>query len=276
MESKSSPETIAASLNETEWRYSLSQRKLHGNARRVYPFWKTCQNCSKPFQTRTKEQALRNKTCSAACMKACIGAANSGCRPIEEHKGKSQATCVSCGTTFWRNTKWLAKADRPACSKRCNGLVRGQEWKKHAHKGRAAWRPESEAALRKRFTGPSNPSWKGGVTYRKRRGNYVSVRYVRCPQEFRAMARTDGYVMEHRLVVARIIGRCLTRAECVHHIDHKPLNNCPTNLMLFATNKDHKLFEHGAAIEPLWDGSRLSTTMASSGASRFVQEPSSP
>jgi hypothetical protein len=98
--------------------------------------------------------------------------------------------------------------------------------------------------------GPANPAWKGGVTYRHRRGNYVQVRYVRCPLELLAMARKDGYVMEHRLVMARWIGRPLTRVECVHHIDHKPLNNADrTNLELWPDNRSHKMWEHGRIAE---------------------------
>jgi hypothetical protein len=246
-----------------ERKHSCLLKKPHGNARRVYPFWKTCQHCSQPFPTHTREQAVRNKTCGPACAAALVSKAKTGTGlPPEMHKAKSRATCAACGKAFWRNTKWLQRIGRPVCSKHCNGHFRGQDWKAHAHKGRAAWKPESEVACRERWMGSANPSWKGGVTYRKRRGNYVSVRYVRCPPEFLAMSRTDGYVMEHRLVVARILGRCLTRAESVHHIDHQPLNNAPNNLMLFATNREHKLFEHGADIKPLWDGSRLNTTTA--------------
>ncbi len=85
----------------------------------------------------------------------------------------------------------------------------------------------------------------GGATYRKRHGNYVSVRYVRCPAEFASMARTDGYVMEHRLVMAIWVKRPLLRVECVHHLDHKPLNNPRTNLELWPDNRSHKLAEHG-------------------------------
>jgi hypothetical protein len=99
------------------------------------------------------------------------------------------------------------------------------------------------------MTGPNNPSWKGGITYRKRHGNYVSVRYVRCPPELASMARTDGYVMEHRLVMAQWIGRALSRTECVHHIDHKPLNNIRTNLELWPDNRSHKAAEHGRCVE---------------------------
>lgn len=255
-----SPATIVASLNEAERSHSSSRRKLHGNAKRVYPFWKACLHCSQPFPCHTKEQAARNRSCSATCMAALIGAKATG-RPSPLNR-RVTVTCAVCGKEKAIPQAWRRKVATPTCSRECNGVLRGAAWKAHAHKGRAAWGPESEAALVARFTGPSNPSWKGGVTYRRRRGNYVSVRYVRCPPEFLLMARADGYVMEHRLVVARILGRCLTRVEAVHHIDHKPLNNAPTNLMLFATNRDHKLFEAGKAIVPLWDGSRLSTMTA--------------
>ena len=100
--------------------------------------------------------------------------------------------------------------------------------------------------------GADNPAWKGGVTHRKRRGNYVQVRYTRAPAWAAPMARKDGYVMEHRLVVARAMGRTLTRAETVHHVDHNPTNNALANLLLFATNRDHKLFEARGTPAPIW------------------------
>jgi len=263
LETSSSPEIIAASLNEAERRYSSSQKKPHGNTKYVFPFWKTCAHCSAPFQAHTKEQAARNKTCSKVCANAVIGAkVAASAKPMEMHKGKSAANCVVCGTEFWRNTKHLKRVKKPVCSYECNGVLRGEEWKAHAHTGRENWTQESEAALVERMTGETNPAWKGGVTYRNRKGNYVSVRYVRCPVDFLPMSRKDGYVMEHRLNVAMAMGRLLERTECVHHIDHDPLNNTLANLMLFATNKDHKLFEHGTDIKPLWDGSLLSDIAA--------------
>lgn len=97
--------------------------------------------------------------------------------------------------------------------------------------------------------GEKNPAWKGGVTLRRRRGNYVSVKYVRCPPHLKSMARTDGYVMEHRLVMAEWIGRPLLRVECVHHVDHAPLNNPRTNLELWPDNRSHKMAEHGRIAE---------------------------
>ena len=55
--------------------------------------------------------------------------------------------------------------------------------------------------------------------------------------------------MEHRLVMARWVGRPLTRTECVHHVDHNPLNNDRPNLELWPDNRSHKMAEHGLCAE---------------------------
>jgi hypothetical protein len=96
--------------------------------------------------------------------------------------------------------------------------------------------------------GSQNPAWKGGVTYFRKHGNYKPIKYVRCPPNFLPMARKDGYVMEHRLIVARLMGRLLLRRETVHHANHDPQDNGPTNLELWPDNRTHKLWEHGAPV----------------------------
>ncbi|GAG20839.1 unnamed protein product, partial [marine sediment metagenome] len=147
-------------------------------------------------------------------------------------------------------------------------------WKKHAHKGRAGWTEKSKKSYRKKMSGPNNPAWKGGVTYRKRgplmgsdnpswkggityrnrKGNYAqfSIKYVRCPEEYLAMARKDGYIMEHRLLVARYLERCLPRTEVIHHKNHDPTDNRLENLALFKNNTQHKSFEGNGNPQPLW------------------------
>jgi len=103
------------------------------------------------------------------------------------------------------------------------------------------------------MSGAKNPAWKGGVTYFKTHGNYKGVKYIRCPKEYLSMARKDGYVMEHRLLVAQQIGRPLLRVEVVHHENHNPADNNQI-MLLFANNRDHKLYEAGCPIKPLWQG----------------------
>ena len=157
-------------------------------------------------------------------------------------------TCPVCQKPFQAYPRTIRRNKTPTCSRQCNGKLRGAEWATHGHKGRAAWTDANRASYREKMTGPNNPAWKGGATYFKTHGNYTGVKYVRCPEHYRAMARADGYVMEHRLIMARMARRCLTRREVVHHIDHDPQNNAPSNLELWPTNAAHKLWEHGRFV----------------------------
>ena len=160
------------------------------------------------------------------------------------------SVCPHCQTIFLGYRKQKPKY----CSRECNGFYRGKDWAKQGHKGSAAVTSEGRLSAIKKMTGAGNPAWKGGVTYFKRKGKYAnqSIKYVRCPPEFVSMARKDGYVMEHRLMVAEAIGRPLTRAECVHHENHDATDNRLENLILFKSNANHKKYEHGQPIKPLW------------------------
>jgi hypothetical protein len=104
------------------------------------------------------------------------------------------------------------------------------------------------AAAGAKMRGPRNPAWKGGVTYRRGKGNYAGARYVRAPAWALPMARKDGYIMEHRLIVAGLAGRMLSRTEVVNHRNHNPRDNRPENLELWPTNRDHKMAEHGRFV----------------------------
>jgi len=166
--------------------------------------------------------------------------------------------CPMCGEIFWRTPAWTKKAKVNTCSKECVAAWRAQDkerlnlLRRIANTGRDGWTEQSMESYLEKMTGPNNPAWKGGVMYFKTHGNYVGVKYVRCPNEYREMARKDGYVMEHRLVVAQHLGRCLKRTEVVHHKDHDPTNNNPDNLMLFASNSQHKRYEATGRPPPLW------------------------
>jgi ribosomal protein S27AE len=203
----------------------------------------------------TELSQIQQTNSSAATIVASLNAAENS-HSWRQKNALLWKECPRCRAIFLG----YRKDNRQYCSRQCNGVLRGQEWAKHANKGRAAWTPESDASYRAKMSGPNNPAWRGGVTIFRTHGNYSGVRYVRCPQEYASMARKDGYVMEHRLLVAQALGRCLLRSEVVHHIDHAPTNNLLSNLVLFASNADHKKHEHGQAIRPLWQPSSRSGT----------------
>jgi hypothetical protein len=152
--------------------------------------------------------------------------------------------CSECGKEYQTYRAWIKRVKSPTCSRHCNGKARGREWAKHGHKGRAAWTKPYQPKY-----GPDNPAWKGGVTYKRKHGNYIGPKYVRCPPDLLAMARTDGYILEHRMIVARWVGRLLLRTEVVNHKDHNTRNNDPSNLELWPTNRDHKLGEFGRFVD---------------------------
>jgi hypothetical protein len=159
-----------------------------------------------------------------------------------------ETTCAACGVTFKTWPRTLRRVKRPTCSRQCNGRLRGAEWATHGAKGRAGWTDASRESYRQKMTGARNPAWKGGVTLKRPKGNYRGVRYMRAPTWALPMARADGYVMEHRLVMARLVGRLLARTEVVHHRDHDPANNTPSNLELWPSNGSHKAAEHGRVV----------------------------
>ena len=128
------------------------------------------------------------------------------------------------------------KKPRIYCSRSCAG--KAKDWlKQYSANGKGIKNPK------KSHWGKSNPAWKGGVTYFNKHGNYLPIKYIRCPKEYLSMARKDGYVMEHRLIMAQELRRPLLRTEVIHHINHNPQDNRLKNLQLFQTNKAHKLFE---------------------------------
>lgn len=145
---------------------------------------------------------------------------------------RPNAVCQVCSTAMYRRPKELREGRGRYCSRACRN---------RAH-------PLPDGRNLPTMYGADNPAWKGGVTYKRPKGNYVGPRYVRCPADLLCMARSDGYVMEHRLVMARRIGRPLLRSEVVNHINHDPRDNRPENLELYPSNGDHKRGEVGRFV----------------------------
>lgn len=77
--------------------------------------------------------------------------------------------------------------------------------------------------------GPDHSMWQGG---RNDAGEGYFKVWIADDDPFAVMRNGAGYVREHRLVMARKLGRPLRPSETVHHIDGDKANNKPSNLQL--------------------------------------------
>ena len=94
--------------------------------------------------------------------------------------------------------------------------------------------------------GPGHPEWKGGK--RLDRDGYF---LIYSPGHPNARKPSKKYVLEHRLVMEKYVGRYLTSHEVVHHKDGDKRNNHIENLELFEKNSDHLRHELSGKI-PKW------------------------
>lgn len=74
----------------------------------------------------------------------------------------------------------------------------------------------------------------GGIGHKKIRSDgYVYIYFIDHPR-----STSNGYIMEHILVMEALIGRHLLDNECIHHINRKRDDNRKENLMLM-TKSEH-------------------------------------
>lgn len=96
-------------------------------------------------------------------------------------------------------------------------------------------------------SGKDNHKWKGG------RVNDRGYIRVYCPAHPHAIGGI--YVLEHRLVMEKQLGRFLESSELVHHIDGNRSNNSLGNLELTTKGRHNQLFGNKSYIDGYNQGS---------------------
>jgi len=133
---------------------------------------------------------------------------------IGKHRGNKYIwlACEDCGKERW------VQLDKGEGTHRCSGCS--------SRKNRRDANLPGEKAF----------AWKGGKWSDKRGYTWVIIR----PGDFYyGMAEKRGYILEHRLVMAKSLNRCLLPWEVVHHKNGKKGDNGLENLELLPTMKYH-------------------------------------
>lgn len=126
-------------------------------------------------------------------------------------KLRTESTCPTCEQQFPPQ-----RSAQECCSRRC------------------------AATLQHKRSGPTN--WKGG--------RVVSTRgYVKVMSKGHPFSDRDGYVLEHRLVVEKQLGRYLMPPERVHHKNGVRGDNSDANLELWTMRHGGKKDPSGARVE---------------------------
>ena len=130
----------------------------------------------------------------------------------EKGKKYKWIKCPTCGKERWVEAWHYAKYKNSDYCRSC-----AQKYHRHNRKG------------------GEHPSWKGGRI--EARWGYIQIK-LQPNDPFYPMVSKNGYVLEHRLIMAQNLGRLLRSWEIVHHKNHIKIDNRIENLEL-TTRKSH-------------------------------------
>ena len=132
--------------------------------------------------------------------------------------------CKYCGEFRWVKLTF-GKPTNLSCNK-CSNIIKGHTLGLSNIGNKPS--EETKRRMSESHTGARNSVWKGGRTLTK---DYMQVK-IYPDHPYYPMANASGYILEHRLVVAEAIGRCLRSDELVHHINEVITDNRIENLEL--------------------------------------------
>lgn len=111
----------------------------------------------------------------------------------------------------------------------CSNTCRGQD---------AAWRKQISDRAKKRL-GSLNSNWRGGRVLGANK-RYLMDYAPQHPHPISTAGKTK-YILTHRAVMEKVLGRSLTSKEIVHHKNHNPLDNRIENLEVLTRSAHSRL-----------------------------------
>lgn len=147
-------------------------------------------------------------------------------KELQPHYGKKHSKEAKAKIGDGNKGKIISKEQREIASKNMTG---NKNWvgKKHTK--------ETKEKISKSQMGENNNRWIGGRV--KTGAGYIRIYSPDHPNK-----DNSGYVLEHRLVMEKDIGRYLCKEEVVHHENKIRNDNRIENLRLFESKGKHKKF----------------------------------
>lgn len=136
-----------------------------------------------------------------------------GGKDRKRHPLKVEVRCAECGKKMLLQPNQIKNRQHSFCDHECYGK----------------WCSENRRAER-------SLQWKGGR--RQNDSGYMEIR-LQPDDLFYSMMSIRHYVLEHRLVMAKHLNRCLLPWEVVHHINGIKNDNHLENLKLLGNNGSH-------------------------------------
>ncbi len=208
-----------------------------------------CEQCGKVLDLPPSKIRCGRRYCSHECKAASV-------RTRLTPK-RVEIACLFCGKKYLVPLAWVREGRRKFCNRAClrqhqrtlTGEASPRHGKKHTPKVREVMSVNRTKVAQR---GRNHPSWKGGRMIHE---GYVSLLIDILPEDQREMARkmrpNQGYILEHRLVMAMKLGRPLHYKEVVHHKNHNRSDNRPENLAVMEIgphSRKHRNLEWELAV----------------------------